>query len=141
MNARASGFSLIEILVALTIVGLMMAGALKLTQYIGRAKITKTKVMLRVTQQAIDSFHNDTLSYPMSLSDLIKRPAEEKVAKKWQGPYVEQKEVADIKDAWGNELQYRVNSKGSARPYELYSWGKDGEGSPSEEWIDVSSLD
>lgn len=136
MNHARSGFALIEVIIAITIVGIMAAGAFGVTRWIGKARVTSTKTTLRGLKSSIDEFNAETNSYPTSLSDLLVRPAEEKIAKKWNGPYLDK----EVQDGWGNEFQYQLNPKGSQHPYELYSWGKGQEGSPSEEWIDVWSI-
>jgi len=127
------GFSLIEILIALTIIGIMAAGVLGLTKWIGKAKISKTRTTIANVKLAIDSYANDTGAYPSTLSELATRPADEKIAKRWQGPY----ESAEVEDGWKTPFVYQLNAKGSKNKYELYSWGPNGEGSPENEWISV----
>lgn len=128
-----AGFSLIEILMAITIIGIMAAGMFGVLKYLKRAKRSSTELILKHVAHAIDTFHEDTGVYPAQLLDLIVRPADEKVAKGWKGDYLDEKEVRP--DAWKNELQYQVAPKGTKPPYELWSCGENGDGSPSEEWI------
>lgn len=134
-RARArSGFTLIEVIVAITIVAIMTAGAFALFRWTENAKRTRTETTVKGIQLAINTFQSDTGSYPITLNDLKQRPADATLAKRWRGPYLEGKED---QDAWYKEIQYRVNPKGSQHPYELYSWGKGGEGSPENEWVNV----
>jgi len=133
-----SGFTLIEILVALTIVGIMAAGGFTLFKYVGRAKIKSTESRLGNLKMSISTFQNDTGTYPMALPDLMTRPADQKIAKRWVSPYIEKE--SELEDAWSRPFVYQINPKGSKQPYELYSWGPNGEGSPAEEQISVWSL-
>ena len=130
-GARA-GFSLIEIVIAVTIMAIIAALVVpNVTSYYRKARVKATHVALANVQNALQSFHADTGTYPTTLSELRVRPADEKVAKRWEGPYLSNDPV----DGFRNEIQYTVNPKGVQPPYELYSWGSQGEGSAQEEWI------
>jgi len=131
---KRSGFSLIEILVAITIVAIMTAGAFGLFRYVERAKRTRAETGLRGVQLALNTFQGDTGSWPMTLLDMVTKPGDAVIAKRWRGPYLDEK---DLEDSWKHSFAYQVNPKNSARPYELYSWGANGEGSAPDEWIDV----
>ena len=129
-----SGFSLVEIVVAVTIMGLVMAIIVpNVMGYLQRSRKTATRVALNQVTDAIELYHSDTSVYPATLHDLITRPADEKAAKRWDGPYFKKAQYPT--DGWKNELVYILNPKGTQPPYELYSWGPGGEGSPSEEWM------
>lgn len=134
MSAR-SGFSLIEILVALVIVGLMAGIGFGALRYLDRAKITTTEASLRNIQSAIVEYQADTNQLPGKLEDLVKRPAN---VKGWKLPYATEEQ---LRDSWKNEFYYRPNERSAARPYELYSYGKGGEESGTEDTkIDVWGL-
>lgn len=119
------GFTLIEIIIAITIVGIMAAGGFALLKYRDRAMVTKTKTELGNLRLLIDQYQIDTGAYPVTLQDLMTRPADQKIAKRWEGPYLDK----EIEDGWKHPFAYQLNQKGAKKPYELYSWGKDGEGS------------
>ncbi len=125
------GFSLTEIIIALAIIGIMIGGTLGLTSYISQARRRAAESHLRLYKNQIDQYRQDVGAYPASLNDLKDRPSEESIAKKWKGPYME----AEIQDPWGAEYQYILNPKGTKPPYELYSFGSNGEGSAETEWI------
>jgi general secretion pathway protein G len=131
-RATASGFSLIEISIVVMIIGVLVLGALGGYQYLERAKRNTTITNLKNVKLAIESFRADTGSYPQSLTELKERPSNEKISKKWQGPYLPGEPV----DGYNTELMYKL-TKGEKHPYELYSWGANGEGSPQEEWVSV----
>lgn len=128
----SSGFTLIEILIAVTIGGIIMAmGFRMVTNYLRRSNIKTTRIMLNTVQSDITAYRTDIGAYPNALEDLVERPSDPSVARKWDGPYIDK----FPKDSFGNELVYSLSPKGSKPPYELYSWGPNGEGSPEEEWI------
>ncbi len=131
------GFTLIEILIAITIVALMAAVVgLPVFRYVTRASKTAAKSTIKTLKVSIDQFYMQTNQYPRALKDLITRPTtDERIAKKWDGPYLEQKEVPE--DPWGNRYQYKL-TPGTQHPYELYSYGsEEGKATPKEQWISV----
>lgn len=119
------GFSFVELIVSVLILGLLGAMGFGALQWVNKAKITKTSAALQDVQLALVEFNANTGNYPTQLSDLMERPADAKVAKAWKGPYLPKEPV----DAWGMPFQYQLNSKGSKVPYELFSWGPNGENS------------
>ncbi len=127
-----SGFSLIEIMVAIAIVGIMGAVGFGLFRYIARAKITASETELLSVKLAVDSFYNDTGQYPASLQDLVTRPSDPKISKRWRGPYTD----AEPLDGWKHPFVYQL-TKGGTHPYELYSLGANGETGTPEEQISV----
>jgi len=129
------GFTLIEIIVAITIVAIMMGGAFSLFRYIEVSRRTRTEASLKGIQLAVNSFQADTGFWPTMLLDLAVKPADATIARRWRGPYAEERELSE--DGWKYAFQYQLNPKGAQHPYELYSWGPHGEGSPQEEWISV----
>jgi len=135
LNTRrtaTAGFTLIEIVLAITVMGIV-AGVVfqQVSKYLRRSRIKTTRLTLRTVQGDIQSFHTDTGSYPTVLAELIERPTDEKISRRWDGPYLDKEPM----DAWNNELVYELNPKGTKPPYELYSWGPNGDGSPEEEWL------
>lgn len=130
---KKPGFSLIEIVVAITIMAIVMAGVVPAVfSYIKKSRMATTKTTLLAVSNAIQQFEADMNRYPNELVELVEEPADSKG--RWSN-YLKGK----IADAWGKELQYRV-TKGAKQPFELYSWGPDGEGSPDETHIDAWEL-
>lgn len=119
---RDAGFTLLELLVVMVIIGLL-AGYVA-PQYFG--VVTKSEV--KVTRNQIDAFEKaltayrlDVGSFPASeqgLTALVKAPAG---VKRWAGPYLS-KEVP--LDPWGNAYVYRF--PGQHGPYDILSYGHDG---------------
>ncbi len=134
-----AGFSLIEIVIAVSIIGIIMAVLIpgyQRTQE--RAQRKTTQIALRNVKSAIQQYKNDIRAYPETLYDLLNKPDNEQSARKWEGPYLESE--SQLLDGFKNELQYDP-TPGGEHPYELYSWGPNGEGSPEEEHISVWDLD
>lgn len=134
-NHTQSGFSLIEIMIAVMIIGIIMAvGVTGYWQYAERARITTTKAHIKAIQQAMNLYKSDVGQYPKKLEDLVTRPSGEE-GKKWVSPYLER----IPNDPWGNELYYKVTA-GGKHPFELYSYGKGGMEGAQEDYIDVWNL-
>lgn len=120
------GFTLIEIMVVLIIIGLL-AGIVvpKLMGRTEEAKRTKTMVQIKNLQSSIDLYKLDSGSYPTTdqgLQALVEKPAIGEIPKKWkEGGYIDK----IPKDAWGNN--YVFISPGVHGEYDLYSYGADGE--------------
>lgn len=120
------GFTLIEIMVVLIIIGLL-AGIVvpKLMGRTEEAKRTKTMVEIKNLESAIDLYKLDSGSYPTTdqgLQALVEKPAIGEIPRKWkEGGY-----IAKVpKDAWGNNYVYI--SPGIHGEYDIYSYGADGE--------------
>lgn len=133
-NHSRSGFTLIEILIAVTIVAIMGSGAFYYAnKYYANAKKSATKSTLRVLESAIAEYNTDIGEYPSSLRDLVFKPSNEKAAESWS-QYLKKKEVP--KDGWGREFHYEVTPD-AENPYELYSYGPRGKSGQKNERIDV----
>ena len=122
---RAQGFTLMEILVVITIIGVIVGWAA--TQIFGKqdqaqARIAKAKIV--ALSGPLDLYKLDTGKYPSTqegLKALFQNPSS---VPNWNGPYV--KNLDELKDPWRNDLIYR--SPGSDnRPYEIVSLGSDGQ--------------
>jgi general secretion pathway protein G len=121
---KNEGFSLLELIIAITIIGILaVVIAPNFMKWVGRAKETRTEQALNTIKLAINSYQADTGSYPKTLMDLIRKPGAD--VKRWRGPYLDQTDVPE--DGWNQPFIYRVNPKGSPRPYELYAESPEGE--------------
>lgn len=122
-----SGFTLIEILIAMAIVGMLIgiAGP-ALFNYLKSARLQTTKSNCRSISSAIDAYYLQIGKYPETLQDLVKQPADPEVAKNWPGAFLEVKGVKEVpKDAWDRPFVYRL-TPGAEKEYELYSKGPEG---------------
>jgi len=117
------GFTLIEMLVVITIIGLIMAlVGPRVLNYLSESKAKAAKIQILSFGSALDLFFLDTGRYPTSnegLAVLIQRPGD---AATWNGPYLRGTVVPA--DPWGRPYVYR--SPGEHGPYDIVSYGEDG---------------
>ena len=119
----SAGFTLIEMLVVLVIIGLIMGlvGPRVLT-YLTDARVKAAKLQIEALSSALDLYFLDTGRYPSSsegLQALVRKPGNIEV---WNGPYLKGGQVPQ--DPWKNEYLYRVPGQNS--PFEIMSLGADG---------------
>jgi general secretion pathway protein G len=121
-NAQA-GFTLVEILVVITIIGLIMAlVGPRVLGYLGESKAKAAKIQIESFASALDLFFLDTGRYPNTsegLTALVRRPG---AINSWNGPYLKGGTVPP--DPWGNQYVYR--SPGQHGTYDILSYGSDG---------------
>ena len=118
---RQTGFTMIELLVVLVILGLL-AGLVG-PQFFGKvdsSKVRTAETQVKMLKMALQTYRLDVGSYPKSLTDLRSAPAE--VKDYWDGPYLDE---ALPKDPWNNDYQYSLDS-GADQGFYLYSYGADG---------------
>ena len=140
INAMRGGFTLLELLVVLIVLGLL-AGLIgpQLFGRVGEAKTTTTRTQLELIGVALDSYRLDNGAYPVTvqgLEALTTRPARQPVAMNWRGPYLRKAAPAD---AWGRPYLYASPVVGG-QGYELRSLGRDGRDGGSGEDADVGGL-
>lgn len=116
------GFTLLELLVVMVIIGLL-AGYVgpKYFSQIGKSEVKAARAQLDALGKALDQFRLDTGHYPSTeqgLATLVERPANEA---KWAGPYLTK---AVPLDPWGHP--YVFIAPGEHGEYDLLSYGKDG---------------
>ena len=132
---RQGGFTLLELLVVVVIIGLL-AGyvAPKYFQQLGKSEITVAKAQVQALARALNAYRLDTGHYPSNeqgLAVLMQRPDSEP---KWNGPYLENSVPLD---PWNNPYAYRFVPANN--DFEVISWGKDGKPGGEGEAADISS--
>ena len=119
---KDSGFTLIELIVVMIIIGLLSAiVAPKFFGKIDKAKINTTKAQIELLGAALDDFRLDNGRYPTTAEGLQALREQPQDMKTWSGPYLP-KPVP--KDPWGFDYHYK--SPGDHGAYDLFSYGMDG---------------
>ena len=122
-NRRCLGFTLVEMLVVLAIIGLVvgLVGP-RVVNYLSESKVKAAQIQMENIASALELYYLDNSRYPVTsegLQALVQRPAD---STNWNGPYV--KSAAALKDPWGKAYYYR--SPGETAPFDLGSFGPDG---------------
>lgn len=122
VDGRQSGFTLVELLVVLAILGLLVAIASpQVLKYLSRAKVDTAQIEIKNLSAALDLYMIDVGRYPTQqegLAALITNPGG---LPTWHGPYL--KATAVPLDPWGHPYQYRI--PGQHGDYDLYTLGAD----------------
>jgi general secretion pathway protein G len=118
-----SGFTLLEVLVVLVILGLLAAvvAGPQIFKYLGTAKSEAAKVQVQQVGSALDLYRLEVGRYPTQeegLTALVEAPSG---VNRWNGPYLKKKEA--IVDPWGRQFLYRY--PGEHGEFDLYTLGAD----------------
>ncbi|MET0395799.1 MAG: type II secretion system major pseudopilin GspG [Longimicrobiaceae bacterium] len=138
-----AGFTLIEILVVILVLGVLAAlVAPNVFQHVGSSRTTAARSQLELVGAALDAYRLDNDSYPgtdQGLSALLVAPQGTPQPRSWRGPYLKKAVPAD---PWGNPYQYSSPGKVDPRhDYELVSLGRDGKDGGTGEDADIRSWD
>jgi general secretion pathway protein G len=133
MTKHIKGFTLLELLVVIVIIGLL-AGyvAPRYFSQVGRSEIQVARAQIDSLEKALDQYRLDMRRYPSAeegLDALTVRPAA--ASSTWNGPYLKKAVPAD---PWGRPYQYRV---GGQSEFQLYSFGRDGKAGGSGDDADI----
>jgi general secretion pathway protein G len=133
---RQQGYTLVELLVVLAILGLLVAiAAPRLISYLGAAKADTAKIQVEKLGTILDLYHLEIGRYPTDqegLKALVDRPSQ---LDTWNGPYLKNREA--LTDPWGRVYVYRF--PGQHGDYDLYSLGADGREGGDGENRDITS--
>jgi general secretion pathway protein G len=119
------GFTLVELLVVLAILGLLVAIASpQVLKYLARAKVDTARIELKSMSTALDLFLVDDGRYPTEQEGLQALVANPGGLASWAGPYLKTGATGVPMDPWGHPYQYRY--PGQSGDYDLFSNGPDG---------------
>ena len=134
--APQRGFTLLELLVVIVIIGLLAAYVgPKYFAQLGKSEVTIARAQIDGFEKALDTYRLDVGRYPgteQGLAALLAKPAEG--AERWNGPYLSKKLPLD---PWGHAYVYR--SPGNGKPYDLICYGRDGQPGGSGDDADISN--
>jgi len=135
ISRRSQGFTLLELLVVMVIIGLL-AGYVgpKYFAQVGKSEVKAAQAQINALEKALDTYRLDTGHYPgteQGLEALMTQPASES---KWQGPYLKK---AVPPDPWGKPYIYK--QPGEHGEFDLYSYGKDGQPGGSGDMVDITN--
>ena len=140
MSDNAPGFTLIEIMVVIAVIGVLATlVAPNVFRHVGSAKDAAAHSQIELLGAALDAYRLDNDVYPTTaqgLEALRREPVAEPRPRNWRGPYI-RKEVP--LDPWDRAYIYR--SPGVANPwsYDLLSLGRDGHEGGEGEDADITS--
>ncbi|MDZ5634615.1 type II secretion system major pseudopilin GspG [Janthinobacterium sp. GMG1] len=133
---HARGFTLLELLVVIVIIGLLAAYVgPKYFAQLGKSEVTVAKAQIEAFEKSLDTYRLDVGRYPTTeegLAALLVAPPA--AGTRWNGPYL--KKAVPL-DPWGHAYQYRA--PGSKGEYDIVSMGKDGQPGGGGENADISS--
>jgi general secretion pathway protein G len=133
---RIGGFTLLELLVVIVIIGLLASYVgPKYFGQIGKAEVKVARAQIDAMEKAVAQYRLDVGRFPSSeigLNGLVAKPANEP---KWAGPYLSKGVPLD---PWGNSYVYKC-CPGEHGDFDLYSLGKDGAPGGTGEAADITN--
>jgi len=126
LRAGSPGYTLIEMLVVLTIISLILGlVGPRVLSYLGESRVKTARLQIESFSSALDLFFIDAGRYPTDsegLAALAEHPTGVEI---WNGPYVKGGRIP--MDPWGHAYQYHLVADHTP-PYEITSLGPDGHG-------------
>lgn len=140
MNTQ-QGFTLLEMLVVLVIIGLLagLVGPRLFTQ-VDAAKVKTASTQVKMLKGSLEAMRLDIGRYPTTeegINLLRTAPADETIKSLWKGPYLDDSVPLD---PWNHPYQYALAPSVNGQPFVLYSLGGDGQPGGAEYNADIGYL-
>jgi general secretion pathway protein G len=141
-RVASAGFTLIEIMAVVVIIGLLMAiVGNAIVGNLAKARITTTKAQIQSLEAAITTYQMDNGRFPTTeqgLRSLIEKPTGAPEPYAWRpGGYLSKRELP--RDAWNGEYQYASPGEHNPDSFDLWSLGRDGKPGGAEEDGDIGN--
>ncbi len=124
MTYNKKGFTIIEIMIVIMIIGVLAGMAFQGFRYLQGVKLKQTQTKLAALDTMLETYNTDIREYPSDLQELIDGPSKPQLQRRWARSLASQE---DLEDAWSQPYVYTLNPRGSRPPYDLYSIGPKGE--------------
>ncbi len=134
-DAGQQGFTLVEMLVVITIIGLIM-GLIgpRVLNYLSESKVKAARIQMQSFASALDLFYLDAGRFPSTSEGLAALVQRTPGVAAWNGPYLKGGSLPH--DPWSHPYLYR--SPGERGPYDIMSYGADGQEGGSGVAADIS---
>ena len=144
-NKNIKGFTLIEIMLVIIIIGILVA--MVVPNFAGRSEQARRAAAGADIEAnlatALDLYELDNGHYPTTeqgLISLLEKPSSSPVPANWNGPYLKKRKIP--RDPWGRDYIYVSPGTHNAEGYDLYSYGPDGSEGHDDvtNWKDIESV-